>query len=155
MTMILSDLSRLIPAPIEPRGFAGANFLPLPGVFATCQFQALSPGGLFIEEIILRGQAPAVGENYTIGFDLDLTLTPTPIGDIGGTPTDSRFFVGNSVPRALPGSLPAPDGNTVIALTANIFVRNQAFFTMQSTAAGDRLDVALIFRELPSVEEVG
>ncbi len=54
MTMLVTDLSRLVPAPIEPRGFAGAN-LALAGQFAQCQLRSLSPGGVFIEKVFLRG----------------------------------------------------------------------------------------------------
>ncbi len=156
MTMLLTDLSRLIPAPIEPRGLASANILPLAGVFAVCQLQALAPGGLFIEQIILRGQSPGVGENYTIGLIGDLSLpTAFPIVNIGGTPVVSVFTGDSSVDPLLDGSLPAPDGFSTITVAVGFFVPNQAFFTMRSTAIGDRLDIALIFRELPSIEEVG
>ncbi len=156
MVMLVTDLSRLIPAPIEPRGFAGVNILPPAGQASLCQLRALAPGGVFIESVFLRGSAPPDTADYVINVDLvDLGL---PVGqqiDVGGTLILSRFTAGSQV-AGVPGvTLPSPDGFSAAQVDVGIFVPNQAFFTLAQNTANQRLDVAILYRELPSVEEVG
>lgn len=45
MTMLLTDLSRLVPAPIEPRGMAGINLSGSAGNNSVCQIKSLAGGG--------------------------------------------------------------------------------------------------------------
>jgi len=155
MTMLVTDLSRLVPAPIEPRGFAGAN-VALAGQFAVCQLRSLSPGGTFIESVILRGSAPAVTQNLLVNVNVtDLGLAVIPQVNIGGTQILSIFTAGTQAAAIVGVSLPAADGFTAVRLELGIFVPNQFFFTLGQSAVTQRLDVAIIYRELPSVEEVG
>jgi len=156
MVMILTDLSRLVPAPIEPRGFAGANFLGVGFRFPTIQLQALSGGGLFVEQMFIRGAAPSSTENYHIQVnEQDLGL---PLGtqiSIGGTPIFSRFTAGDVVVPTDGVVMPAPEGFSSLAFPLGIFVPNQSFFSVRQTNATRRHDIAIIYRELPSIEEVG
>ncbi len=156
MIMIMTDLSRLIPAPIEPRGFAGANFVGAGFDFPVIQLQALSAGGVFVEQMFIRGSSPGVTENYHVQVDeTDLGL---PLGtqiSIGGTPIQSRFTAGDITVPTDGVIMPAPNGFSAFALSLGIFVPNQFFFSVRQTNATRRHDVAIIYRELPSVEEVG
>lgn len=155
MTMLVTDLSRLVPAPIEPRGFAGAN-LAVAGRFAQGQLRSLSPGGLFIEKIFLRGSVPADFMNHLVQVNnVDLGLAVMPNIDVGGTPIQSIFTAGTTVGASTGARLPSPDGFSSVALDLGIFVPNQFFFTIAQSNVTQRLDVAIIYRELPSVEEVG
>jgi len=156
MTMLLTDLSRLIPAPIEPRGLSGMNILPPIGQFAVAQLQALSAGGIFIEVMMLRGQLPTAASNLFIEVNTtDLGLAPGVTVDVGGTPTLSAFTAGTTAAPTSGTIIPAPNLNTNLNLQVGIFVPNQSFFSMRPTAINQRLDAAFIYRELPSVEEVG
>lgn len=155
MTMLVTDLSRLVPAPIEPRGFAGAN-LALAGQFAQCQLRSLSAGGVFIEKIFLRGSVPSNLMNYVIDVSaVDLGLPVMPNINIGGTQILSIFTAGTTLAGPAGVRLPAPDGFSSVALDVGIFVPNQFFFTLGQSNVTQRLDVAIVYRELPSVEEVG
>jgi len=156
MTMQVTDLSRLIPAPIEPRGLAGVNFLGAAGRFATCQLRALAAGGVFIESILLRGSSPLTTHNYFVDVSLvDLALPAAPNINIGGTQILSRFTAGNQVVLAGVVTLPSPAGFESINLEFGIFVPNQSFFTLAMEPTNARLDITLVYRELPSIEEVG
>lgn len=155
MTMLVTDLSRLIPAPIEPRGFAGVNLAGLAGQFGAIQIRALSSGGIFIEQLILRSTAPAAADD----FQLDVTVNDLglPLGlqiNIGGTPIQSLFTAGSVPFTPIAPVLPAP-ASQVIPFEVGIFVPNQAFFQLRGHRIGVGIDVAVVYRELPSVEEVG
>lgn len=155
MVMIVTDLSRLIPAPIEPRGLAGVN-IAVAGRFAVCQLRALSPGGVFIESIALRGSAPSILMNFLIDVNLvDLGLPASPNINVGGTQIFSRFTAGTilAAPTGVP--IPSPDGFSSVTQRIGIFVPNQSFFTIGQSNVTQRLDVAITYRELPSIEEVG
>lgn len=156
MTMQLTDLSRLIPAPIEPRGLAGINLDSAPPSRPVVQLKSLSAGGLFVETILYRVENFAADDNLLIQISLtDLGMTPRSQQNIGGSPIFSQFTAQN-VLVGIPTGVPVPGGGqtNTIAIPAGIFVPNQALFTMMQEKI-QRLDVALIYRELPSVEEVG
>jgi len=157
MTMLLTDLSKLVPAPIEPRGLAGVNFASAVGLFSAVQLQSLSAGGIFVETLIFRASGFAASENYMIDVtltDLGMPGLPGHI-NVGGTPVSSRF-TGDQIAVATAGvSIPASAANQSIVLTPGIFVPNQSFFSITTRTANENLDVAFIYRELPSVEEVG
>lgn len=156
MTMQVTDLSRLIPAPIEPRGLCGANVTEPIAQFAEIQLQALSPGGVFVEQLFIRGGEPALVDNLLVNVDLnDLGL---PLGtnlNVGGTQILSRFTAGPVVVPTGGVPIPHPTGFEVVNLPLGIFVPNQFFFSIQAPRVFRRLDVAILYRELPSVEEVG
>lgn len=154
--MLVTDLSRLVPAPIEPRGFAGVNINPPVGQTSHAQLQALSPGGVFVEIMLLRGESPAQAENHRLDVsNQDLALPAAPNLNVGGTTILSAFTAGSLVVPITGVTFPSPTGFEAVTIPLGIFVPNQAFFTVRSFAVGTRLDVALIYRELPSVEEVG
>lgn len=156
MTMLVTDLSRLIPAPIEPRGMVGKNLGAIPGFFSAVQLHSLAAGGLFIESVVLRPFG--FSENDTFRFDVtlnDLGLTSGPIINIGGTPVASQFTFGFPPAVTTGTGIPAGSDDTTILLQPGIFVPNQAFFSVHTDKINERLNVALFFRELPSVEEVG
>ncbi len=156
MTMQLTDLSRLIPAPIEPRGLAGANITEVGGQFGQVQLQALSPGGVFIENLFLRGQAPLLTDNYLINVSAqDLGMALGANINIGGTQILSRFTAGSAVVPTGGIPIPMPSGFETVNLPLGVFVPNQSFFSLQGPRIFIRLDVALVYRELPSIEEVG
>lgn len=157
MTMLVTDLSRLVPAPIEPRGFAGVNLPGSLGNFSVCQLRSLASGGIFVENILFRADGFPTSENYMVDVtatDLGLPVVATQI-NIGGTPVRSIFTADEVAVATAGASLPATEGKQGFNLLAGIFVPNQAFFSLASKTKNKRLDVALIYRELPSVEEVG
>jgi len=157
MTMLLTDLSKLVPAPIEPRGLAGVNIDGNTGLHSTVQLRSLSPGGLFVETLVFRAEGFDATENYF--FDVSLTDRGLPVlaqVDIGGTPIESIFTGGRIV--APPGGVSIPaaaGGSSTIVFAPGIFVPNQAFFTISSRTFNENIDVAIFYRELPAVEEVG
>lgn len=156
MTMQVTDLSRLIPAPIEPRGMVGRDVGTSPVNFGACQLHSLSAGGLFVESIVLAPFGFVVGDHYL--FDVtatDLGLISFPVINIGGTPVVSEFTAG--LAPAVPTGTQVPPGRdgATIVIEPGIFVPNQAFFSITTHQFAERLIVALFFRELPSVEEVG
>jgi len=155
MTMLVTDLSRLVPAPIEPRGFAGANNA-VAGQFSQCQLRSLSPGGCFIEKIFLRGSVSANTMNYVLNVNtIDLGLAVQPNINVGGEQIFSIFTAGSTIAAPTGARLPAPDGFSAVALELGVFVPNQFFFTLAQSNVTQRLDVAIVYRELPSIEEVG
>lgn len=157
MTMLVTDLSRLVPAPIEPRGLAGVNIDTMAGNFGAVQLQSLSAGGIFVETIMFRATGFAASENYFIDVtltDLGLPALPGHV-NIGGTPTFSRFTGGQVVVTTGGASIPAASPGDSINLQPGIFVPNQSFLSITTRTTVERLDVAIIYRELPSVEEVG
>lgn len=156
MTMQVTDLSRLIPAPIEPRGFAGANVAEIGGQFGQVQLQALAPGGAFVENIFLRSQVPALVDNYFINVNTqNLGLAAAVNINIGGTPVASSFTAGGDAVGTGGVPIPMPSGFEVVNIPLGVFVPNQSFFSIQGPRIFIRLDVAIIYRELPSIEEVG
>lgn len=156
MTMLVTDLSRLVPAPIEPRGLAGVNLDGVIGQFSVLQLQALSPGGIFIENMLFRGDTFPIAENYLIDVTAtDLGLPAVATVNVGGTPIFSRFSADTVAVRTGGASLPMTTGREGFTFAPGIFVPNQAFFSVTIRSTNRRLDVALIWRELPSVEEVG
>lgn len=157
MVMVVTDLSRLIPAPIEPRGMCSINLAPLAGQFGVIQLQALSPGGVFVEQIFLRSQNPAARDDFQVIVNTTSLAVPLATNiNIGGLQILSRA-TGGSVPFTpwIGGLIPAPTGSQAIALPVGIFVPNQSFFTVRGHTINVGIDVAMIYRELPSVEEVG
>lgn len=171
MTLQLSDLSRLIPAPIEPRGLAAFDLAPTPGNFPVVQLQSRASGGIFVETIWIRGQAFPQNEGYWLnvkpagapfGGDLGLPLAiHTVLGtpflqnlDIGGTPIASVWTAGNV---AIPGFgvlIPVEAGVDLFQYDLGAFVPNQSFLTMSPSNLTRRLNVAIVYRELPSVEQI-
>lgn len=156
MTMQITDLSRLIPAPIEPRGMCGVNLPAFAPNFGMCQLQALSAGGAFIETIFLRSANPAARDDFQLHVTtIDLAL---PLGvniNIGGTQILSRFTAGFVLAPFIGAILPAPSGSQAISFPVGIFVPNQSFFSIRAHTFNAIFDVSFIYRELPSVEEVG
>ena len=156
MTMLLTDLSRLVPAPIEPRGMAGENLIPMAGLHSVLQLQALSGGGLFIETIMLRGQGVPSSETQVMNVDnTDFGLPPAPNINIGGTPIQSLFTAGFVFDGAGGVAVPAPEGFTTWGIPLGIFVPNQSFFKIRPGFTNRRINAAILYRELPSIEEVG
>lgn len=156
MTMLVTDLSKLVPAPLEPRGMCGLNLGTASGMFGACQLQSRASGGIFVETIIFRAFGFAASEHYLMDVTLtDLGLPGLPNVNIGGTPIFSRFTGGLTNVTTAGATIPAAsDGNTVI-FNPGIFVPNQAFFSITTSKTQERLIVAMFYRELPSVEEVG
>ncbi len=155
MTMLVTDLSRLVPAPIEPRGLAGANVV-VAGQFSQVQLHSLAPGGIFVESIIQRGSAPANTMNLLFQVDaVDLGLAGAPNINVGGTQILSVFTAGTTLGAPTGVRVPSADGFSSVEIRIGIFVPNQFFLTIGQTNVSQRLDVALSYRELPSVEEVG
>lgn len=156
MSMIVTDLSRLVPAPIEPRGFCGDNVAEVAGQFSVVQLQALAAGGVFVESLFLRGQVPALVDNYLLNVDdNDLGLPLAANVNVGGTQILSRFTAGGDAVGSGGVPIPMPSGFDSISLPIGVFVPNQSFFSIQGPRVFIRLDVAMIYRELPSIEEVG
>jgi len=156
MTMIVTDLSRLVPAPIEPRGMCGVNLATASGMFGAVQLQSLASGGIFVETLVFRAFGFAASEHYLIDVTLtDLGLPGLPNVNIGGTPIFSRFTGGLTAVTTAGASIPAASDGSTIILTPGIFVPNQAFLSITTSNAQERLIVAIFYRELPSVEEVG
>jgi len=157
MTMILTDLSRLIPAPIEPRGMCGTSLISMAGLHSVMQIHALSPGGIFVETIIMNNQGSAANETLVLQVDTtDLGLPPsTFLIDIGGTPIESVFTAGFVFDGSGGVTLPAPAGFATYGIPLGIFVPNQSFFKIRPGSTNRRSNIGILFRELPSVEEVG
>lgn len=156
MTMVVTDLSRLIPAPIEPRGMGGINLANLAGQFGMVQLQALSAGGVFVEQLILRSQNPAAQDDFQLNVNtVDLGLPLAININIGGLQILSRMTGGHHPAPPLGAVLPAPASAQSINIPVGIFVPNQSFFSVRAHTVNVRLDVMMIYRELPSVEEVG
>jgi len=157
MVLLVSDLSKLVPAPIEARGMCGANIGAVGGTRSTVQLQSLSQGGIFIESITFRATTLLNSENYL----MDVTLTNLGLAglpgnvNIGGTPIFSRFTGGNPAVSTAGASIPAASEGGSIFIQPGIFVPNQAFLSITTSANNERLDVAMFYRELPAVEEVG
>lgn len=157
MTMQITDLSRLIPAPIEPRGVCSVNLAALAANFGVLQLQALSAGGVFIENILLRSSNPLPRDNFQINVTTDNLLLPIAINiNIGGLQILSRATAGFVLfTPQIGAAIQAPTGTQAISIPLGIFVPNQFFFTIRGHTINSILDVSLIYRELPSVEEVG
>lgn len=157
MSMLVTDLSRLVPAPIEPRGLAGVNLPGSLGNFSVCQLWSLAEGGIFIENLIFRGDGFPSSEDYMIDVtltNLGLAVNPGHI-NAGGSPVRSIFTAGE-VPVTTGGApMPATVGKAAVEFRPGIFCPNQALFSISSLTKNKRLDVAIVYRELPSVEEVG
>ncbi len=157
MVMQLTDLSRLVPAPIEPRGLAGINIEPLAGSKSVIQLQSLSPGGIFIESLFFRADVAFEFENFIVNVgtnDLGLAVSNQNI-NIGGSPISTifsgqRLSIGNVGAR-----LPAQTGSQQLGFSVGMFIPNQFFLTVSTSANDTRLDIAILYRELPAVEEVG
>lgn len=158
MVMQITDLERLIPAPVEPRGMAGVNLSPAAGFFSTVQILSLAPGGIFIENILLRADGFNNTENVIVQVtttDLALTVSSALQIDVGGSPTESILTSGNTATGIVGPSIPMSGSSNSVALLAGLFVPNQSFFTLGTRTANERMDVNIIWRELPAVEEVG
>lgn len=156
MTMQVTDLSRLIPAPIEPRGMGGINLVGIAGQFGMVQLQALSAGGAFVEQLILRSSNPGVADDFQLHVTtIDLALPLAININIGGQQILSRMTGGFVAAPFIGAVLPAPSSAQSINIPVGIFVPNQAFFSVRAHTVAARLDVMMIYRELPSVEEVG
>jgi len=157
MTMLLTDLSRLIPAPIEPRGMCGRNLIPMAGLHSTIQIHALSPGGIFIETVMLNTQANPANETFVMNVSTDDLALPVNVFniDIGGTPIESIFHAGFVFDGSAGVAVPAPVGFATWGIPLGIFVPNQSFFKLRPGFTNRRLNVGVLYRELPSVEEVG
>jgi len=158
MAMIVTDLSRLVPAPIEPRGLAGANIASGVGVFSWVQLHSRAPGGIFLESIVVRGSSPGITDNYVINVSQDDANLPQLFGQnvsVGGEPIFSRFTGGQRGLGLVGASLPIPTGTNSIAIPLGIFVPNQWFYSMTVNSTNERLDIAMFYRELPAIEEIG
>lgn len=156
MTMQVTDLSRLIPAPIEPRGMGGINIAALAGNFGMVQLQALSPGGAFVEQLVLRSQAPGPADDFQLHVtNINLGLPLAININIGGQQILSRITGGWEPAPFIGAVLPAPATAQSMTLPVGIFVPNQMFFSVRAHTVNARLDVMMIYRELPSVEDVG
>lgn len=156
MTMLMTDLSRLIPAPIEPRGMGGINLPALAGNFGMVQLQALSPGGVFVEQLVLRSSNPGPADDFQLHVTNINLLLPLAINiNIGGQQILSRMTGGFVAAPFIGAVLPAPASAQSMTLPVGIFVPNQSFFSVRAHTVNAILDVMMIYRELPSVEEVG
>lgn len=157
MTMILTDLSRLIPAPIEPRGMCGENLIPMLGLHSVIQIQALAAGGIFVETVMINSQAIPANETYVMNVSpRDLALPPSTFNiDIGGTPIRSLFTAGFVFDTDGGVAVPAPVGFATWGIPLGIFVPNQSFFKLRAGLTNRRTNVGILYRELPSIEEVG
>jgi len=156
MTMLVTDLSKLVPAPLEPRGMAGINLNSAAGMFGALQLKALASGGIFVETIVFRAFGFAASEHYLIDVTLtDLGLAGIPNVNIGGTPIASRATAGLVAVSTAGATIPAASDGSIILLQPGIFVPNQAFLSITTSTTSERLIVAVFYRELPSVEEVG
>jgi len=156
MTMLITDLSRLVPAPVEPRGLAGVNLSGSLGLFSVCQLHSLAAGGIFVENVLFRSEGFPSSEDYL--FEVDLADRGMPLAaqvDVGGDPTRSIFTADEVVQATTGVPVPATSGNQNFGFPSGIFVPNQSFFTVGNLTKNKRLDVAILYRELPAVEEVG
>jgi hypothetical protein len=75
--------------------------------------------------------------------------------NVGGTQIRSRFTAGSVVVPTGGVGIPAPTGFEVVNLPLGMFIPNQSFFSIQAPRIFIRLDVGILYRELPSIEEVG
>ncbi len=156
MTMLVTDLSKLVPAPIEPRGMAGINLASAAGMFGALQIHSLAAGGIFVETIVFRAFGFAASEHYLIDVTLtDLGLPGIPNINIGSEAVRSRVTAGLVGVSTGGASIPAASDGSIILLQPGIFVPNQAFLSITTSTITERLIVAVFYRELPSVEEVG
>jgi len=157
MTMLVTDLSKLVPAPIEPRGMAGVNLTGVAGQKTTCQLQSLAPGGIFVETIVFRSVNFGSAQNYLMDVTLTDLALPGLAGNIniGGTPIFSRFTGGTVLVPTAGASIPAQGSGAAISIAPGIFVPNQAFLSITTNSNAERLDLVIFYRELPAVEEVG
>lgn len=151
-TLLVSDLSRQVPGPVEPRGFVGANVLPGAGTRGAIQIESLAPGGIFIECIALRPFNPAVADNVHLSRSTtDLALPVANASDFGGDPVDSTPTAGQTAVAAFGPTLPLSAGFESLAFALGLFVPNGQFFTMMNSQTVDRLDAAVVWRELPAI----
>ena len=156
LTMLVTDLSKLVPAPIEPRGMTGINLNSAAGMFGALQLHSLSGGGIFVETIVFRAAGFAASEHYLIDVTLtDLGLPGIPNVNIGGTPVFSRATAGLVGVSTAGATIPAASDGSSILLQPGIFVPNQAFLSITTSTTSERFICAVFYRELPSVEEVG
>lgn len=156
MVMVITDLSRLIPAPIEPRAICGANIPGAVGLHSFIQLRSLSGGGIFVETVMIRRTGAAINENVIINItDVDAGLPVFPQLDIGGTPVESVFTAGTHAVIGGGVRIPSPSGFETWGIPLGIFVPNQRFLTINPGFSNTRNDISLFYRELRSIEEVG
>jgi len=157
MTMQVTDLSRLIPAPIEPRGLCGATLIAMAGLHTVVQLQALAPGGLFVETVMFRGQGSLDSDAQVVNVspaDLGLPVSTFNI-NVGGTPIQSVFSTGWVFDGTGGITLPSPDGFVTWGIPLGIFVPNQSFLKIRPGFVNRTMNIAILYRELPAIEEVG
>ncbi len=154
MTMLVTDLSRLVPAPIEPRGLAGINLAGSPGTKVTTQLRSLAPGGIFIETLSFRLEGIAPTDDILIAVtNTDLGMLLRAQVNVGGSPIQSIFTADRLAGGFLGIPIPASSTGRTITFPIGVFVPNQAFFTASVRTDDQDLGIAILYRELPSVEE--
>jgi len=136
---------------------AGVNLALLAGQHSAVQLHSLAQGGTFVESMAFRTPTFANAQNIM----MDVTLTDLALPGVaqnintGGTPAVARFTAGHVLVPTLGASIPGVTGGGAMVIEPGIFVPNQAFLSVTTSAPGERLDVAMFYRELPAVEEVG
>jgi len=159
-TVQFYDVSRLVSAPVEPRGLTGNHAIAAgANTHFTVQFQSLAPGGAFVSFLSLDSNGSAVGTIPQWGVGIQptaFTPVPTPIGkiDLGGTVTNSLVFF-DQVVTGIAFLLQFPVGlppTVTFGAEPRFFVGPGQWFALAGPgqAIGDFSQLAMSWTELPA-----
>jgi len=153
--VLLSDLSRLIPAPIEPRALTGFNFNPPVGDHAELRMRSDAPGGVFIEALFLLATGAVLTDTWILRNLPSVAATTSSITantqQFGGTDVISSPLQVSVA--AAPSGAELPAGNTGDPVTTPValFIPNGNFFSITFSNPGNQSTIAMLWREVPAI----
>lgn len=157
-TVQMYDVSRLVSAPVEARAIHGSSNDIITALDALkVELLALSPGGLFVEQLILDARiatsAPLFGFPWSFQIRTASVPPATPAfaEEVGGTPTRSEVFSDVS-PWTFRGQSAVLPPQISFQSAPRFFVPVGSRLILQSPAAapGDRILLSIAWSELPA-----
>lgn len=147
------DVSKLVSAPIEPRGVTGhQEALTGAPTHLIGLLHCLGTGGLLLDQVVLRNTEPVpwtVSVSTVPGIALPTART---VEDVGGTPVASEFFSDQDIFQAALGTgAMLPDNVDFIAEPRWYLAPGSWLRIMSGSRSGaDTMSIALAWHELPA-----
>jgi len=158
-TVQFYDVSKLVSAPIEPRGLVGFDIpsisVPAPNPFTlTLTIHSRGPGGILVDFLALDSSFAGAWTFLITDLNLAPLLASTPKQDVGGTPTVSTVRAAEEIHLAglSGGASPMPPAVNIQA-SPRFFVRSGLFVVIQGpqgTVGGERMTATVSWAELPA-----
>ena len=157
-TVQMYDVSRLVSAPVEPRGLVGNTLNPGANQALLMELQSLASGGVFVEFMVLDAKLailPAGGPGVWSIRRVSQTTAVTPLMkvDVGGAPTESLAFTRTAAWdfTELVGAALFPP-SAVFPTSPRFFIPPASVLRVQSPRGqvGDTLTASYMWAELPA-----